>query len=91
VNYDFGAGIDPEFVAVGDFNRDGKPDLATANHGSRNVSVLMGNGNATFTTVAHYPAGPNPASVAVADFDRDGKPDLAVTNGVCVSILLNRR
>jgi hypothetical protein len=30
-------------VAVGDFNRDGRPDLATANQNSNNVSVLINN------------------------------------------------
>jgi hypothetical protein len=32
----------PHAVAVGDFNRGGIPDLAVANYGSRNVSVLLG-------------------------------------------------
>jgi hypothetical protein len=32
----------PHAVAVGDFNRDGIPDLAVANYSSRNVSVLLG-------------------------------------------------
>jgi len=28
-------------VAIGDFNGDGKPDLAVANQGSTSVSVLL--------------------------------------------------
>ena len=36
-----GAGTDPASVAVGDFNLDGKPDLATANNGSDNVTILL--------------------------------------------------
>ena len=44
---DFGAGIFPASVAVGDFNGDGTPDLAVANSaynsGSNNVSVLINN------------------------------------------------
>ena len=40
---DFGAGSSPLSVAVGDFNGDGKPDLAVANYGSASVSVLMNN------------------------------------------------
>ena len=35
-------------VAVGDFNGDGKQDLATANFGSNNVSILLGNGDGQF-------------------------------------------
>ena len=39
----FGAGSNPDSVAVGDFNGDGKPDLAVANFGSNNVSILLNN------------------------------------------------
>jgi hypothetical protein len=35
---------------VGDFNGDGKLDLATANVASETISVLLGNGNGTFQT-----------------------------------------
>ena len=42
---DYGTGTNPRSVAVGDFNGDGKPDLATANSYYDNVSVLVGNGN----------------------------------------------
>ena len=35
---------------MGDFNGDGKLDLAVANYGSNTVSVLLGNGNGTFQT-----------------------------------------
>jgi hypothetical protein len=34
----------PDSIAVGDFNGDGKPDLAVGNYTSTNVSVLMNNG-----------------------------------------------
>ena len=74
----FGAGSDPLSVAVGDFNGDGKPDLAVANSGSNNVSVLLGNGDGTFQAAVNYGAGTEPYSVAVGDFNGDGKPDLAV-------------
>src|SRR5262245_43406680 len=78
VNY--GAGSNLYSVAVGDFDGDGKPDLATANSGglSGNVSVLLGKGDGTFKTAVNYGAGRHPFSVAVGDFNGDGKPDLAV-------------
>ena len=44
-------------MAVGDFNGDGKPDLAVANDGSNNVSVLLGNGDGTFQTAVNYRRG----------------------------------
>ena len=42
-------GSEPTAVAVGDFNGDGNQDLAVANYGSQSISVLLGNGNGTFT------------------------------------------
>ncbi|PZS00752.1 MAG: hypothetical protein DLM69_06005, partial [Candidatus Chloroheliales bacterium] len=62
------AGSGPSSVAVGDFNHDGKPDLATANYSSNNVSALLGNGNGTFQTAANFSVGSQPFSVAVGDF-----------------------
>lgn len=37
----FGAGVTPLSVTAGDFNADGRLDLATANAFSNNVSVLL--------------------------------------------------
>ena len=44
----FNAGTNPGAVAVGDFNGDGKPDLAVANIGSNIISVLLGDGTGGF-------------------------------------------
>jgi hypothetical protein len=81
----------PVAVAVGDFNRDGIPDLAVANFASRNVSVLLGNGDGTFQAAVHYAAGSSPLGLAVGDFNGDGIPDLAIPNYLAngtVSVLL---
>jgi uncharacterized protein (UPF0548 family) len=88
INY--AAHTTPFSVAVGDFNGDGKPDLAAANASSNDVSVLLGNGDGTFQTAANYPAHSNPVGVAVGDFNGDGKSDLAAGNQVSgdVSVLL---
>ncbi len=88
VNYNAGSG--PAFVAVGDFNGDGKADLAVANYNTNNVSVLLGKGDGTFQAGVNYNAGSNPYSVAVGDFNGDGKADLAVANNGSnnVSVLL---
>src|SRR3989442_1278032 len=76
----FGAGTNPVSVAVGDFNGDGKADLAVANQQSDNVSVLLGNGDGTFQAAVNYSTGLFPQSVVSGDFNGDGKPDLAVAN-----------
>jgi hypothetical protein len=82
---------EPVSVAVGDFNGDGKRDLAVANYGGfrGRISILLGNGDGTFQPAVDY-AVDSPTFVAVADFNGDGKRDLAVTNYdlYTVSILL---
>ena len=88
----FTVGAFPASVAVADFNGDGKPDLATANSSSNNVSVLLGDGNSARVALM-FSVAAGPASVAVGDFNGDGKPDLATANGVPnnVSVLRNIR
>ena len=80
------------YVTVGDFDNDGNLDLATANELSHNVSILLGNGDGTFTEATESPVtvGEGPKSIAVGDFDGNNVLDLAVTNydANTVSILL---
>jgi hypothetical protein len=81
----FEAGSGPHSVAVGDFNGDSKQDLAVADYGpppqrAATVSVLLGNGDGTFSTAQPFEAGNGVTSVAVGDFNRDGVQDLAVSN-----------
>src|SRR5260370_725933 len=70
----------PYSVAVGDFNRDGTPDLVVANRGSNTVSVLLGNGDGTFQPTRNLPGFRGPVFVAVGDFNGDGFLDLAVAS-----------
>jgi hypothetical protein len=89
----FSVGPFPIRVAVGDFNRDGNPDIVVANGGGNSVSVLLGNGDGFFQAAQNFSAGSYPSSVAVGDFNGDGWPDLVVANNRSndVSILLNDR
>jgi outer membrane protein assembly factor BamB len=74
-------GTFPLDIAVGDVNRDGKPDLVTADLGSVAVSVLIGAGNGTFTREPGSPAvGAGPIRAVLEDFDRDGLLDVATLN-----------
>jgi hypothetical protein len=76
-------------VAVGDFNRDGKLDLAVASQGATGVSVLLGNGDGTFQAPVNYTVPVAPDQVTVADLRNIGIQDLVVTNfNDSVSVLL---
>jgi len=76
-----GTDLSPYSVVVGDFNGDGIPDLATADIGVNNLTVLLGNGDGTFRPAPANPqTGSGPQSLAVGDFNGDGIPDLAVGN-----------
>jgi hypothetical protein len=86
----FTTGTQPLSVGVGDFNRDGKNDLAIANFSSNTVSILLGNGAGGFGSATVFIAGTNPSALVVADLNGDAKLDLAVTNAGSdnVSVLL---
>ncbi|MGA9670577.1 MAG: TIGR03118 family protein, partial [Terracidiphilus sp.] len=75
-------GVAPASIAMADFNGDGKADLAVANLGDNTVTILLGNGDGTFTHATGSPitVGRGPISIAAGDFSGDGVPDLAVAN-----------
>jgi hypothetical protein len=77
---DYDAGTSPSAVAEGDLDGDGAVDLAVANSGSNDVSILLNNGDGTFEPAAAYASGLGADSVVVGDLDGDQKPDLAVAN-----------
>jgi hypothetical protein len=74
---------DAVFLAQGDINCDGQPDLVTANQScdkvSDNVSILVNNAMGAFPNAQTCMAVPLPNSVAIADLDQDGKADIAIT------------
>jgi hypothetical protein len=86
-------GTAPRATAIGDFNGDGKQDLAVADYGDPNtsagggVSILLGNGDGTYQAARKFDAGAAASSIATADFNGDGKLDLAVANTFTVSDL----
>ncbi len=80
----------PNSSVAGDFNGDGRLDLATADALSNEVSVLLGNGDGTFQEQGEFPVGNDPTALVAGDFNDDGRLDLAVVNAGdgTVSVLL---
>jgi hypothetical protein len=67
-------------VVTADLNNDGKMDLISGNGGSNNVSVLMGNGNGTFSSPMLYDMQGFKRPLRVADLNGDGKLDICASS-----------
>jgi FG-GAP-like repeat/FG-GAP repeat len=98
---EYQAGYAPIAVGVADLNGDGRLDLAVVNNGNDSnghpgtVTILLGNGDGSFTTGKAFNTGNGPNSVAVGDFNGDGRLDLALSNyniarGNSVTVLLGK-
>jgi len=74
----------PVAVAVADFNNDGIPDLAIVNQTTNNLSILLGNGDGTFTELAApkspISAGKLPAAIASGTLSGSTGPALAIAD-----------
>jgi hypothetical protein len=91
---DFNVGSGPRSIAAGDFNKDGKVDLVTANRDDDTISVLMNTLTTTttpsFATAVAFPALSGPLAVIVKDLNNDAKPDIAVLhNDTHVRVFIN--
>jgi hypothetical protein len=81
-------------LVLGDFDGDGKPDLASVNNLANSISVyrnISTAGTVSIAANADYPVGDYPYFVTTADYDGDGMPDIATINNTVatVSVLLN--
>ena len=74
----------PDAIVAGDFNGDGRLDLAVANYNTGTVSILLGNGDGTFRAPVDYSTGlyTTPDAIAAGDFNGDGRLDLAVASTI---------
>ena len=82
----------PVYAMASDFNGDTRLDIAIANYNSGSITILLGQGNGTFSEAAGSPisVGAQPRAIAAGHFNGDGQIDLAVTNSGenTVSILM---
>ncbi len=87
---DFPTGTSPTALVTGDFNGDGRIDLAVANRAGNTVSILLGKGDGTFNAKNDFNTGTSPVALVAADFNLDGRLDLVVANqgSNTISILL---
>jgi hypothetical protein len=67
-------------IAVGDFNGDGKLDVAVTDSSANDVYILLGNGDGTFAPAITIAVGSDPEAIVPGDFNNDGKLDLAIAN-----------
>ena len=82
LNTNFGDNTGPAEIVASDFNGDSKLDLALANMFTNDVSVMLGNGNATFAPRLNFKVGLRPKALRAADLNNDGILDLVAGNTV---------
>jgi hypothetical protein len=77
---DYATGKNPSALAAGDFNGDGKLDLAIVNSQDSSISVLLGQGEGTFQSqVVYQVSGAQLPGLVIGDFNNDHKLDLVVS------------
>jgi len=91
----FPAGADPYFLALADFDGDGRLDVVTPNINSASITVLRNLSSIStvmFAPPLTLPVGQRPIAVAVGDLDKDGRPDIVTVNhdSDTISIYRNR-
>jgi hypothetical protein len=80
---DYAVGQWPLGIATGDFNGDGRLDLAVANNFDGTVTILLGQVGGAFVEQvgSPYTVGNRPVGIATADVNGDGLLDIATANG----------
>jgi FG-GAP-like repeat/Bacterial Ig-like domain (group 3) len=79
----------PYYLTIGDFNRDGKTDIISANNTNSTVALLLGNGTGGFATPTYYPVPAEPIFATEADINGDDQVDLTAVTDNGLSVLLS--
>ena len=82
----------PYSLAVGDFDNDGRADIAMANWYGQSIAVLGGQGDGSFAAAVPFDqAGAYPYTLATGDLNGDGFLDIASTDGSSntVGVMIN--
>ena len=75
--------VGPNYAVTGDFNHDGKIDIALTSGVTPEMQVFLGNGDGTFRPPTVYEVGQTAGPLAVADVNHDGNLDIVAGNGLC--------
>ena len=79
----------PYYLTIGDFDRDGKLDIISANNGNATVGVLLGTGTGTFGAATYYPVGSNAIFANAQDINGDDRVDITTVTGTGLAVLLS--
>jgi hypothetical protein len=75
-------GTSPTAVAIGDFDGDKVGDVAVANMGSDNVTIILGSRSGLRPAKGSpFSVGRGPIAIALGDLNGDGKADVVTGNG----------
>ena len=78
----------PGTIAVGDLNKDGKPDVIVGCEQTRTLTVLVGTGGGAFRVSNPIPLPDAPGNIALGDVNGDGNPDAAIDSHDSYGVVL---
>jgi hypothetical protein len=86
------AGLASSAAVIGDFNKDGRLDVAVANAESNDVTILRRDAVGRYNAMQTLAVGDEPVAIETADLNNDTRLDLLVTNrnSDSISVLLGQ-